>query len=376
MRREHARLAESEPLMADGSTIEWLNRPGTKPATWNPVRGCTRVSEGCVNCYAEVMAARFSDPGQWGHGFAETVRKPGGGAVRRWTGKVALIEEMLTEPLRWRNPRTIFANSTSDLFHEKLPDEAIDRIFAVMALCPQHTFLILTKRPERMRAYMVPDRPVRWFEIVDDEMALAHEWPHDGLVRDMRFLPNVWLGVSAEDQATADERISLLLETPAAVRFVSAEPLLGPIDLGNLYHAETMTDALDGMSETPVYPRGEGYVAIDPTYKHHAKLDWIIVGGESGRNARPMHPDWARSIRDQCQAAGVAFFFKQWGEWARWEPRFPAVDVVYLDDEGGQHNNPASAGAGGDPMVKVGKKKAGRLLDSREWNEFPEVRAP
>jgi protein gp37 len=281
--------------MADGSTIEWLNRPGTKPATWNPVRGCTRVSEGCVNCYAETMAARFSDPGQWGHGFAETVRKPDGASVRRWTGKVELIEDMLTVPLRWCSPRTVFVNSTSDLFHERLRDAAIDRVFAVMALCPQHTFLILTKRPSLMRDY-IRSRGLHTadFSGAAHIAAAAETIGHDitpASVRQRWPLPNVWLGTSTEDQATADQRIPHLLATPAAVRFVSAEPLLGSIN----FHA----------------------IIPDPlawTFAHGFDgIDWVIVGGESGPGARLHDLAWDEDILAQCRAAGVAYFEKQAG---------------------------------------------------------------
>lgn len=255
--------------MGSKTGIAWTD------ATWNPVRGCSRVSEGCRNCYAERMAARFSwrnvtpeDAGviQVGesvsegpyHGFA-TASPP------RWTGRVELVEKHIADPLRWGKPRRVFVNSMSDLFHESLPDEAIYRVFRVMANAPWHVFQVLTKRAGRMRALMpeirsrLPDR-----------------------------LGHVWHGVSVEDQPTADERISLLLETPAAVRFVSAEPLLGPIDF----------DAF-------VTPCG---CSVDV---EHRRLDWVIVGGESGPGWRPMDPDWARAIRGQCAAAGVPFFGKQ-----------------------------------------------------------------
>lgn len=295
--------------MSDGTSIEWTHMPGYLPATWNPTRGCSRVSEGCRNCYAEIMAARFSKPGQWGEGFAEMR-----GGDHRWTGRVELVEDKLLMPLKWRLPRCIFVNSTSDLFHERLPDEAIDRVIAVMALCPQHRFLVLTKRPERMRQYMTTEvrgqwsgkayvveggegqlRPMtdvrfRMMSVLCDMLSRApsqainraSEWQDahypggDGLVRKWP-LPNVWLGASVEDQPMADERIPHLLATPAAVRFVSYEPALGPVDF-----------QLGG--------------------ERAGRLDWVIAGGESGPGARPAHPDWFRSVRDQCAAAGVAFF--------------------------------------------------------------------
>lgn len=340
--------------MGDRSKIEWTD------ATWNPTRGCSRVSEGCVNCYAEIMAARFSDPGLWGHGFAEIVRKASDPLWldHRWTGKVKLVEDKLLEPLKWRKPRRIFVNSTSDLFHERLHDEDIDKVFAVMALCPQHTFQILTKRPERMREYMTE----RWAgphgmkrSHLDSMVAARHisgrkdfeikSWP----------LSNVWLGTSCEDQATADERIPHLLQTSAAIRFVSCEPLLGPIDLRRIPEC-------DGVG-----------------------VDWVIVGGESGKGARPMHPEWAFVIRDQCEAAGVAFFFKQWGEWAPdtgpaadSDPIFEGKGPCAKLSEGGwefsENGFTMPLGGDGEWLYRLGKKPAGRLLDGREHNEYPEAR--
>lgn len=308
--------------MADRTPIEWTD------ATWNPIRGCTRVSEGCRNCYAEVMAARFSDPGQWGHGLAERVRLPGGKIDHRWTGNVQLVDTALDLPLRWRKPRRIFVNSTSDLFHEAVPHDWIDQVFAVMALAPQHTFQVLTKRPERMRAYLQRAFSVHCWGIAafaagrtkrDDELI------HMGV---RNPLPNVWLGTSVEDQATADARIPHLLATPAAVRFVSAEPLLGPVDIEKAKVASNPCDTL-------------------------IPLHWVIVGGESGPGARPMHPDWARSLRDQCVTAGVPFFFKQWGEFA---PRMVANNIYDELTE--------------QPW-RFGKRAAGRILDGRTWDQMP-----
>lgn len=284
------------------SKIEWTD------ATWNPARGCSRVSEGCRNCYAERMAARFSEPGLWGHGFAEMRERHERDAivsVPRWTGHVELVESNLGIPLRWRKPRRVFVNSTSDLFHEKLSDEDIDRVFAVMARCPQHTFQVLTKRPERMRRWFagqhLADPPLNvhrsttpWAPqihagdpccfpaIVTDQPARQSReltpWP----------LPNVWLGTSVEDQASANERIPHLLETPAAVRFVSCEPLLGSTS----FNLET------DVCTIPSHPTG---------------IDWVIAGGESGPGARPCHVEWIRSIVKECRDEGVAVFVKQLG---------------------------------------------------------------
>lgn len=258
--------------MGDTTKIQWTD------ATWNCVRGCSRTSPGCGGpnheggCYAERIAARFSDSGQPFHGFAE--RTPHGG---RWTGKVGLVEEFLTLPLRWRKPRRIFVNSMSDLFHEALSDEVIDKVFAVMALAQQHTFQVLTKRADRMRGYMTDRRPYSVDQQCD--LVVAHHLRHTKGADYERPWPlsNVWLGVSVEDRARKT-RIDDLRATPAAVRFLSAEPLLE--DLGALN--------LDGIHQ-------------------------VIIGGESGPRSRPFHLSWATLIIDQCKGAGVACFMKQLG---------------------------------------------------------------
>jgi protein gp37 len=362
--------------MADRTKIEWTD------ATWNPIRGCTRVSEGCRNCYAEVMAGRFSDPGQWGHGLAQRVALPGGGTDHRWTGKVELVDAALDLPLRWRSPRRIFVNSTSDLFHEKVPDEWIDRVFAVMALAPQHRFQVLTKRPERMRRYLSGAaqrrivglyadrlaargrgdlRIITLFDIACDRIGLVAEFADADIVPRLRDrplragwpLPNVWLGTSIEDHSTADDRIPHLLATPAAVRFLSAEPLLGPVALDMILTPEMGLYALSGIRSDGSGPSG---------FSKGPRIDWVICGGESGPGARPMHPDWARSLRDQCARDRVPFFFKQWGEW---EPRRGFACPDDLPRDGWHHFDPECS------MRRVGKKNAGRLLDGREWNEVP-----
>jgi protein gp37 len=243
--------------------IQWTEE------TWNPIRGCSRVSEGCRNCYAEEIAARFSGPGQAYEGLATRINRDA-----RWTGKVRFIEKRLDEPLRWKKPSRIFVNSMSDLFHEKVKDEWIDRIFAVMATAGQHTFQVLTKRPARMADYAQA--------LADGRRGLPPVWD-ERLRRERHWQglpPNVWLGVSVEDQATADERIPLLLKTPAAIRWVSYEPALGPVDFSSWL--------ADG-------------------------VDWIVVGGESGPGARRFDLAWARETIAQCRAAGVAVFVKQMG---------------------------------------------------------------
>lgn len=262
--------------MSATTKIEWTRGDdGIAGKTWNPVRGCSIVSPGCVNCYAMKHAHRFSGPGKPYEGLTKQTK-----AGPQWTGKVRLVVDALLEPLSWRKPRRVFVNSMSDLFHEAVPDVFIERVFSVMALAERHTFQVLTKRPGRMADWFRARRfDVKGYAILQTENVgeclYAHPWP----------LPNVWLGVSCENQQTADERIPLLLQTPAAVRFVSAEPLLGPID----FHSPVLEVDSDDY------------------------IDWVIVGGESGSGARPMDVAWARSIVRQCQAAQVPVFVKQLG---------------------------------------------------------------
>lgn len=291
--------------MSNASSIEWTD------ATWNPTRGCSRVSEGCRNCYAERIAARFADVGKPFHGFASIGPRADS---PKWTGRVELIPEKLDEPLRWRKPRRVFVNSMSDLFHEKLSLPDIAQVFSVMASATlgcapghrnhdeecwtgdPHTFQILTKRPAQMLK-IVAEMPHYVGEHFNGDSALANEtWP----------LPNVWLGVSVEDQKTADERIPLLLQTPAAVRFVSYEPALGPVDFG-MYLSRTN---MPGLNLMPGFR--------DPL----PGIDWLIIGGESGPRARPFDIDWARSAIAQCKAGGVACFVKQLGSYPVLDPRY------------------------------------------------------
>jgi protein gp37 len=307
--------------VADHSKIEWTD------ATWNIVTGCSVVSPGCTNCYAMKLAGTRLKHHPSRAGLTIDTKA---GPV--WNGEVKFNAEWLLQPLRWRRPRKIFVCAHGDLFHEKVTDAQLDQVFAVMVLCPQHTFQVLTKRPERMRKYF--EAQGRWRDdsgqsrereclISDAVNRLQEAWRKgpmgplwDASFRESRLgscqpglpLPNVWLGTSCEDQARADERIAHLLETPAAVRFVSCEPLLGPIDFNALCDGAENLNALTGLRENP-------FGAI-VTRRIGTRLDWVIVGGESGPGARPMHPDAASSLRDQCAAAGVPFFFKQWGEWA------------------------------------------------------------
>ncbi|GAB5505822.1 MAG: phage Gp37/Gp68 family protein [Rhizobiaceae bacterium] len=353
--------------MAEHSTIEWTE------ASWNPFAGCSVHSPGCINCYAmKRVAPRLAKNPATPH-YAGTVAPSKAGPI--FTGVVNLASErVLTAPLRWKKPRMIFVNSTSDLFHENLSDADIDRVFAVMALCPQHTFQVLTKRSERMRTYCSSGS---WgFRVIDAMKAIQPPPPGQGKVLNTvnGALPNVWLGVSAERQQEADARVPALLDTPAAVRFVSAEPLLGPIDFTTIRPAEGAR--LLGFPNVDAL-RGAHYV--DGSKPPHPddrpgqqRLDWIIVGGESGRDARPMHPAWARQIRDDCATADVPFFFKQWGEWVQVSEDEAGGDALLGEfHDGKDWIDGCMCSEGDGPIFKIGKKRAGRLLDGVEHNGMP-----
>ena len=358
--------------MGAESKIEWTE------ATWNPLRGCTEISPGCVNCYAAAIAYRFSGPGQPYEGLAY---KDANGRCH-WTGKLRMVPEKLDEPLRWRKPRQIFVNSMTDLFHEDVTNEYIAAVFGVMAMAPRHTFQILTKRPERMAEWFKwlkaeYDGPCDQNAVLQTSLGPYLGDGFDEAFEDMLDcdwpLPNVWLGTSVEDQQRADERIPHLLQVPAAVRFLSMEPLLGPVDLQRFL---------------PIYTHKGPPCCIEQEGWHRTKRDcgigWIIVGGESGPKARPMHPDWARSIRDQCVAAGVPFHFKQWGEWFPLDQEIVRFEVGHCPDFSKNrralfpdgHHLPDLTGRGtnGDEatvIVRVGKHAAGRMLDGRTWDELP-----
>lgn len=286
------------------TTIEWAEK------SWNPIRGCSRVSEGCRHCYAERVAARFSGPGQPYEGLAVN-----GVAGPRWTGEVAFIPEKLAEPLTWGKPSRVFVNSMSDLFHPQITFEQIAAIFGIMAAAPRHTFIVLTKRPERAVGFFewvgsLPNCRARLGELASVAIIRAYrQGALRRLPRGKRDLVSAWplqnviLGVSAENQETADERIPLILQCPAAVRAVSAEPLLGPIDFGGyLYGRGRFGECL--VCDMPVRCR-----CADP----FPGVDWVIVGGESGHGARPCALRWIQSIVDQCQLACVPVFVKQLG---------------------------------------------------------------
>lgn len=326
--------------MGDHTKIQWTD------CTWNPARGCSKVSAGCMNCYAEAVARRFHAPGLAYEGVATD---------RGWTGKVKLVEKHLGDPLRWKKPRKIFVNSMSDLFHESLTFGEIDEIFAVMALAKHHTFQILTKRPARMLEYAKDFKRRETFEgvgiripeCVSSKLTKTWmpelEWP----------LPNVWLGVSVEGQKTADERIPVLLQTSAAVRFISAEPLLGPVEL------QSYRGWLEPFHET------------DAMLNRSSRLDWVIVGGESGPGARPCNVEWIGSIVRQCKESETAVFVKQLGSFVvdRNDAGFDGDDGDRWGEHGGivtEDLNPGVESLQGDP-VRI------RLIDPKggEINEFP-----
>ena len=339
------------------SKIEWTGE------TWNPVAGCSIVSPGCTHCYAMKMAHRLAAMGV--PHYAGLTKVVNGNAV--WTGKIAQAPDaILLKPARRKKPTMWFVNSMSDLFHEDVPDEWIDRVFAVMAECPQHTFQVLTKRSARMRAYMTSyaageRQPVDIGRRICLPMSLRPIGSEGGFVS--QAPPNVWLGVSAERQQEADARIPDLLATPAAVRFVSAEPLLGPIrfwgDNGEGLLRGPGVVVSGGM--TPSTPDGasEGY---DDSY---AGLDWVIVGGESGHGARPMHFEWARSIVTQCREVGVAVFVKQMGRSAR-SNRHDAVQATALG-AGWRADGPGAP----EGIVSFQNRKGG---DQIEWPSDLRVR--
>ena len=318
--------------MSDHSKIEWTD------ASWNPIRarytpeggparkgwGCVKVSPGCANCYAERVNMRL------GNGRLYASHSQPEPAYQYY-----LDEKALRLPLtwRWRRPRRVFVCSMTDLFGEWVTDHEITRVFNVMRRAPQHTFQVLTKRSARMLAWFrsmryPADRPMAWE---------GAPWP----------LPNVWLGVSVEDQLRAEERIPDLLLTPAAVRWVSAEPLLGPVNLWPWFEPELMA-----------FGEATGKAAVMSQALH-----WVVAGGESGPGARAMHPDWAKLLRNQCADAGVPFFFKQWGAWAPNCLCGKAASCLYV-----QRPEPGKLGL----MFRCGKKAAGRILDGRTWDEYPD----
>ncbi|MFB3894310.1 MAG: phage Gp37/Gp68 family protein [Phycisphaerae bacterium] len=322
--------------------IEWAD------ATWNPITGCTPISAGCRGCYAKRMANRLR--GRCGYPADEPF-------------KPTFHPDKLDEPLRWKKPRRIFVCSMGDLFHEDVSAEWIAKVLAIVKLCPQHTFMVLTKRPERMH----------WFFVSSSVIRALHE-------RETTILSNLWLGTTCEDQAAADERLPWLLRCPSAVRFVSHEPALGAVDwtpwLDPLGQESCINCGADERRYLTATERAEmrysklgdalcrecGEIAHATGYDDG--IDWLITGAPTGPGAPPMHPDIARSDRDQCAAAGVPWFFKGWGEWRSWNTTSNReIEALPFD--------PPHCEAFGEVFVRVGRKRAGRRLDGKEHNEFP-----
>lgn len=312
--------------MAENSAIEWTDH------TWTPVVGCDPVSPACAKCYAALMAARLEAMGQAKYAGIATRH----GNLGKWTGKVTLWEPDLLKPLGVKKPARWFLTSMGDIGHDKVAFDFLDRIFAVMAMCPQHTFYVLTKRPGRIARYLSGEdcRGPTWSrKVAVDAAASVHgtpfavkQWP----------LSNVLIGCTAEDQPRADERRTHLerIAYSGWRTFVSYEPALGPVD-----------------------------------WTGWAFLAWMISGGESGPGARPSHPDWHRATRDWCAKAGIPYMFKQWGEWA---PRSAIDRDLFAKRSRGRPCWSATSGAGITDVFRVGKKAAGRLLDAVEHNGFPE----
>ena len=387
--------------------IAWLNQPGFIGETLNPIRArdnrgkvgwhCEQVSAGCEHCYAEALNQRF------GNKLFYT-------RANREHTTPFLDEATLNKPLHWKQPRAIFWGDMSDLFGAWVPDAWLDRMFAVMASTSQHRHLLLTKRPERMAKYLasvsergnlagsayyarmrehferykqeftegysLPGAPTPELRVLYDSAAAQEQRPlrPEGTTLCNGFsggeyhwrpwpLGNVWLGTSVENQTVADKRIPSLLNCPAAVRYLSCEPLLGELDLGKGLYSEHDRAGMDSQYLSPIDGNST------------ARIDWVIVGGESGTDARPMHPAWVRSLRDQCEEAGTPFYFKQWGEWLE--------DTGQVDSKGRDpwpHSWISDAGhewnchnIGRIRVRRMGRKAAGRELDRREWSEFPGV---
>lgn len=330
--------------------IEWAMK------SWNPMTGCTKISPGCKNCYACRMSKRLV--GRAGYPADDPFR-------------VTLHPDRLEQPLHWKNPRRVFVASMGDLFHEDVPFEFILGVFSIIERCPQHTFIILTKRPEGAREFF-------------DEVAIDNSDVGLSGWNILLDCLNIYLGVTAENQEQADKRIPILLTIPAAVRFVSVEPMLEGIDLLKMQpNHYTLINSLEGC-ETAF--RG---MSMEPSSDYTGKkLDWVICGGESGSGARPMHPDWARSLRDQCVEAGISYFFKQWGEyqeiyrfnsflhWVNKASTHVDRNCICLGSKGTVCRTGKDFAAHQFPVVvmrKVGKKAAGRELDGQTWSEFPNV---
>ena len=349
------------------SKIEWTDK------TWNPIRAenletggighfCEHVSEGCRNCYAEAMQVRFRNKIRFARQDRDKV-------------DIFLDHDELQEARRWQKPSLVFVCSMTDLFGDWVEDEWLEAIFAVMGACPKHFFQILTKREDRMHDFM---RSPEARQAYNATRLAPDVWPP----------PNVCLGVSVEDQKTADSRIPVLLSTPAAFRNVSYEPALGPVDFTPWLFIYTHEDAAlitaegpdDEVLELPFHDPA----TTAPEDIAWPRLDQVIAGGESdrpGQEARMPNPAWFRAVRDQCIPAGVPFFLKQWGAWAPMD-QIGASRLERVGDHRGRLYNddgpmfdgqvfPARLAEGGVLMVKVGKTNAGRVLDGWIWDQMP-----
>jgi protein gp37 len=312
--------------MSDNSKIEWTD------ATWNPIIGCSKCSPGCAHCYAERMACRLSAMGKDGYNQVIT--------NKQWNGSTTLIEKALDIPLKWNLPRKIFVCSMGDLFHETVLFPEIFDVMSVIYKCKQHTFILLTKRPQKMYEYF-------------------------SSVKNFHGLPkNLWIGTTVCNQSEADTKIPILLKIPAAVRFVSIEPMLGSILLDN-----GETSWLTCKNENNDIKCCESF-AVNGNHFHG--IDWVICGGESGPGARPMHPDWVRLLKNQCEYANVPFLFKQWGEWAPYYKSYGDSTVAFLKNDGSFGNNDDYCNSRASSIKKIGKHKAGRLLDGKLYDQYPE----
>lgn len=333
--------------------IKWATK------VWNPTTGCSKVSAGCENCYAINMSNRLSSIESTKERYRGTVKRTEGGKLN-WTGQVTGHVGQLNVPKRWKKPQRIFVGSMSDILHENIDFNFLREVFDTMSRCKQHTFMVLTKRPERLNEFW------EWYADSEDLSPRGLTQVH---------IPNVWIGTSVENQEQAEKRIPHLLQVPAAVRFLSCEPLLGPVDISNYLHDSNCNEVRQEI----------GCICSEP---REYSCDWLIAGGESGHNARPMHPDWVYTLRDQCQTANIPFFFNQWGEFLpngesgdpEHQDSFTGDPMDYYPDldkfEELQEESDKKLvviKAHGHQFYKEGKKKAGRLLDGKEWNEFPIV---
>lgn len=310
------------------TSIEWTDY------TWNPVTGCTKVSQGCKNCYAETMTTRFEKV--WGHSFKEVV----------------CHQDRLNEPItmgKRLHGKKVFVCDMSDLFHEDVPERFIMEVIQVITICKDTTFQILTKRIERALDFFNRFVP-KYF---------------NGLEENYFPIQNLWIGTSCEDQKTANERIPCLIHIPAVVHFISCEPLLGPIDLRKI-------DPRERLKSEHVFC----YDVIDNTEGPSA-IQWIIAGGESGRSARPMHPDWVRSLRDQCSSCDVPFFFKQWGEWMPISRPLTSSEINVLPEVYKSSNflqfSSDIINEDNAEFYRAGKSQSGNKLDGKQYLQFPET---